>query len=61
MMLPLSSTLDIEVLGRLFDRTTNSYKYLFFLGLLNVLQQRQFDVTTPIPLKDVVVEMLARA
>ena len=60
-MPPPSPNLDIEAFGRLFNRTTNSYKYLFFLGLLNVLQQHQFDVTTPIPLKDVVVEMLARA
>jgi len=61
MTLPPSPTLDIEALSRLFDRTTNSYKYLFFLGLMDELRQRQFDAATPIPLKDVVVEMLARA
>ncbi len=61
MTLPPSSILDIEALSRLFDRTTNSYKYLFFLGLMDELRQRQFDAATPIPLKDVVVEMLARA
>ncbi|WP_088892389.1 hypothetical protein [Leptolyngbya ohadii] len=61
MPLPPSDRLDIEALSRLFDRTTNSYKYLFFLGLLDELQQRQFDAATPIPLKDVIVEMLARA
>lgn len=61
MTLPPSPTLDIEALSRLFDRTTNSYKYLFFLGLMDELRQRQFDAASPIPLKDVVVEMLARA
>ena len=61
MTLPPSPILDIEALSRLFDRTTNSYKYLFFLGLMDELRQRQFDAAMPIPLKDVVVEMLARA
>ena len=61
MTLPPSPILDIEALSRLFDRTTNSYKYLFFLGLMDELRQRQFDAAMLIPLKDVVVEMLARA
>ncbi|MBD2094462.1 hypothetical protein H6F90_04765 [Trichocoleus sp. FACHB-591] len=61
MTLPPSQNLDIEAFSRLFNRTTNSYKYLFFLGLLDILRQQQFDEVRLVPLKDVVVEMLARA
>ncbi|WP_150109789.1 hypothetical protein [Geitlerinema sp. PCC 7407] len=61
MRLSPSEALNTEALSRLFDHTTNSYKYLFFLGLIDRLHQRQFDVSMPILLKDVVVEMLARA
>ena len=61
MPLPPSPTLNIEAFSQLFERTTNSYKYLFFLGLLDLLHQRQFKASTPIALKDIVVEMLARA
>jgi len=43
MTLPPSPPLDIEALSRLFDRTTNSYKYLFFLGLMDELRQRHFE------------------
>jgi hypothetical protein len=57
--LPFSDSLNTDALSRLFDRTTNSYKYLFFLALLDILQQRNNDA--PIPLEDVAAEMLARA
>jgi hypothetical protein len=57
--LPFSDSLNTDALSRLFDRTTNSYKYLFFLALLDILQQRDNDA--PISLEDVAAEMLARA
>ena len=39
--LPSSSTLNIGALSKVFDRTTNSYKYIFFIALLNCLEARQ--------------------
>lgn len=55
--LPHSEQLDIVAFSKLFTHTANSYKYLFFLALLNVLSQRQFD-PAPIALQDLIVEML---
>ncbi len=41
--------------------TTNAYKYLFFLSLLDILRRHQFQITAPIPFSDLIVEMLANA
>ena len=51
--------LDIPALSGLFKSTTNSYKYLFFLSILNELKQRQWKPDQPkiIPLNDLAVEM----
>ncbi|NEQ29259.1 MAG: hypothetical protein F6K28_62090, partial [Microcoleus sp. SIO2G3] len=59
-VLPASNLLNIDAFEKLFDRTTNSYKYLFFLGLIDILRQREFEVES-IALKDIVVEMLLKA
>jgi hypothetical protein len=59
--LPESDQLNISALSRLFSDTTNSYKYLFFLSLLNILNRRQFEVLSPIRFQELVVEMLANA
>ncbi len=58
--LPKSEQLNIEAFSKLFTHTANSYKYLFFLALLNILKQRNFD-HTPIALQDLMVEMLVIA
>jgi hypothetical protein len=58
--LPKSDQLNIEAFSKLFTHTANSYKYLFFLALLNILKQRKFD-HTPIALQDLMVEMLVIA
>ena len=58
--LPKSEQLNIEAFSKLFTHTANSYKYLFFLALLNILKQRKFD-HTPIALQDLMVEMLVIA
>ena len=58
--LPKSEQLNIEAFSKLFTHTANSYKYLFFLALLNILKQRNFD-STPIALQDLMVEMLVIA
>jgi transcriptional regulator with XRE-family HTH domain len=59
--LPASNQVNIAALARLFDDTTNSYKYLFFISLLDILRRRQFDVLSPISFKELVIEMLANA
>lgn len=59
--LPNSESLDIATFSRLIDDTTNSYKFLFFISLLDILSSRFFQVTSPISLKDLAVEMLVNA
>jgi hypothetical protein len=59
--LPDSPELDIAALSRIFDKVTNSYKYLFFLSLLDILKRRQFDVEAPITFREIIIEMLANA
>lgn len=59
--LPASNQINVAALARLFDETTNSYKYLFFISLLDILRRRQFDVLSPISFKELVIEMLANA
>lgn len=58
---PDSDGLDIATFSRLLDDTTNSYKFLFFLSLLDILSSRLFRVDLPIPLKDLAIEMLTNA
>ena len=41
--LPLGHGLDIGVLSRLFEDTTNSYKHLFFEALLASFRERSFE------------------
>lgn len=60
-ILPPSADLDVTALSRLFTKTTNSYKYLFFLSLLNLCEQQKFDVSRLINLREILVEMLALA
>ena len=55
-----SATVDVAKLSRLFDNTTNSYKLLFFQGILKVIERSdadRSDLTIPIP--DIAEEMLA--
>lgn len=59
--LPESNQLNVSALSRLFSDTTNSYKYLFFLSLLDILSRRHFVVLSPISFQELVVEMLANA
>ncbi|MFM7326004.1 MAG: hypothetical protein ACKO4L_13980, partial [Nodosilinea sp.] len=59
--LPPSDSLNIPALARLFNDTTNAYKYLFFLSLLDILRRHHFQPTSPIAFFDLIVEMLANA
>ncbi|HEY9692752.1 MAG TPA: HNH endonuclease domain-containing protein [Oculatellaceae cyanobacterium] len=59
--LPQSDRVNVSVLSQIFNNTTNSYKYLFFLSLLDIIKRRQFDTLSPITFKEIIVEMLANA
>lgn len=59
--LPESERVNVSILAQLFNNTTNSYKYLFFLSLLDILKRRNFDVLSPISFTELVVEILANA
>lgn len=58
--LPQIDELNIAALSRLFSNTTNSYKYLFFLSLLDILKSQHFE-NTFIKLQDLMVRMLVKA
>lgn len=57
--LPQSSNLDIAALSRLFQSTSTSYKFIFFLAILNKLQSKHWKDGEPIrfTLEDLAVEM----
>ncbi|AHJ29145.1 HNH endonuclease domain-containing protein [Nodularia spumigena CS-584] len=59
--LPIADNLNISALAGLFDSTTNSYKYLYFLSLLDILKRRNFDNLSAISFREIIVEMLANA
>lgn len=59
--LPQSEELDISALCKLFEDTTNSYKYVLFVSLLDILKRRLFDVSLPIDIRELTIEMLANA
>jgi HNH endonuclease len=59
--LPASEEVNIAALSRLFSNTTNSYKYIFFISILDILKRRRFDISQPIAFEELTVEMLANA
>jgi transcriptional regulator with XRE-family HTH domain len=59
--LPPSDRVNVAALVQLFSNTTNSYKYLFCLSLLDILKRRQFDILSPISFLELSIEMLANA
>ena len=59
--LPPSEALDISALSSLFRQTTNSYKYVLFISLLDILTRRNFNATASIQFKEIIIEILANA
>lgn len=57
--LPLSVDVNIAALSRLFTDKTNSYKFVFFISILDILKRRSFDTSEPITFRELVIEMLA--
>jgi hypothetical protein len=58
--LPDSALVDKNILLQLFNNTTNSYKYLFFMGLLESLKRENFNKLT-FSLDEIGYQMLALA
>lgn len=61
LILPSSEYLNTTALSKLFSRTTNSYKFLFFISILDLLKEREFQSTGQIGFFDLTVEMLVKA
>ncbi|WP_017304160.1 hypothetical protein [Spirulina subsalsa] len=59
--LPPSNEVNVEALSEIFKSTTNSYKYLFFLSILDILKREQFRGVSPLSFEDIFVEMLVNA
>jgi hypothetical protein len=65
--LPPSERVDVGVLSRIFDDTTNSYKFFFFLALLKriidspKMPQNLNDSRTVIPLREIGIDMVMLA
>ncbi len=59
--LPPSDGVDISAFTRLFGKTAASYKFLWTLALINILRAKKFNVLEPIPLREIIVEMLKLA
>ena len=57
--LPDQHGLNIAALTGLFRNTTNSYKFVFFLALLELLKRHGFDAERPYPYTEITVEMLS--
>ncbi len=59
--LPEADGLNIAALAGLFRHTTNSYKFVFFLALLDLLKRHRFDADRPYTYAEITLEMLALA
>lgn len=60
--LPPAGSVDVGKLARLFRSTTNSYKYVFFMGLLACLRKRLGDDSSiRISLRELIIEELVIA
>lgn len=59
--LPGSEQLNTFALSKLFLRRTTSYKYLFFISILDIIKRKKFNISSQIQFKEIVIEMLANA
>ncbi|MEB3227881.1 MAG: helix-turn-helix domain-containing protein [Synechocystis sp.] len=56
-----SDTVNVPALAQLFYEAHGSYKYLFFLSLLDILESRRFEITCPISFIDLAQEIITNA
>jgi len=59
-IIPNVENLPISRLASIFNNTTNSYKYLFFIALLNLMENSQFSRSV-FPVNNIYTEMLTIA
>ena len=59
--LPNADNLNISILSQLFDSRSTSYKYLYFLSLLDIVKRRNFDKLLSITFLEIISEILANA
>lgn len=59
--LPTSTEVNVAALSRLLSDTTNAYKYIFFLSILDLIKRDGFSHPTRIQFRELVAEMLANA
>ena len=57
MQLPYSEELNIEYLGRLFDNTSECYKFFWFKAIVSNIKKDKLEI----PYEDLVDEMIADA
>lgn len=57
-MLPSDQQLDIKALSKLFTNTTNSYKLLFFMAILNHVKTSESQASTKICVSELTEHML---
>ena len=58
--LPESNQVNVSILARIFNDTTTSYKYLYFLSILDIIKRKQFNISS-ISFQEIIIEMLANA
>ncbi|MEP0755530.1 hypothetical protein NDA03_25440 [Trichocoleus sp. Lan] len=59
--LPQSDRVNVSALSQILKETTNSYKYLFFLSLLDIIERSKLNVLSPVSFREIIIEMLANA
>jgi transcriptional regulator with XRE-family HTH domain len=59
--LPPSEDVNVAFLSGIFNKTTNSYKYLFFISILDILERRKFSISSSISFREIIIEMLFNA
>jgi len=64
-LLPWSEQVDVGVLAGLFGDRSTSYKYFFFMAILDridgVARAKAPDISRPIPLRELAVDMVLAA
>ena len=58
---PDSDRVSAATLARIFDDVRNSYKFLFFIAILDRLEANLFDPALPLSTRELILEMLSLA
>jgi hypothetical protein len=58
---PESNEVNAATLARVFDEVTNSYKFLFFIALLDNAERHLFDANSSLSMDEIILDMLVLA